>query len=390
MVPSIYFSSTLGRHSKNKILNSDLDILDVSLFREYNESTVKENKIIAIFKNLSLMFKEKVFILSVLALANLFFILTGVQYWGSDYLGDVLKVQDESDINLSFIIVCVSSPTLGVIVGGVVSSKIGGYESKHSILLCLICGALAGGFSIPVPFVDTIIPFTIYLWLVLFFGGAIVPPITGIIISSLPIKLRGLGNSITNVFSNLLGYLPAPYIYGVIYENTKDTQKRMAFTCLMYYSLLGFILLSLATYFRYKNFNDKKPENEPKPSLNYKDIIYAESVAKMFGTFIDDREYEDDSNDVGEPFQYKPYREEEPRETEQPGTLVTPVFLGDGNIDYLKDSKSSYIYNNDESMFGKQKKINDHLTNDLIAPQTMIDNAPQLKNSLIPDSFKSL
>jgi MFS family permease len=170
--------------------------------------------------------------------------------------------------------------------GGILTTKIGGYESKHSILLCFILGGLAGAFSIPVPLVDTIVPFTIYLWLVLFFGGAIVPPITGIIISSLPLALRGSASSILNVFCCMLGYLPAPFAYGIIYDVTKDNLKRMAFTCLMYYSLIGFVLLSFAAYFRYKSFNNLKDKNH---RYSYKSLnsLCASSVAKMFGTFTD-------------------------------------------------------------------------------------------------------
>jgi hypothetical protein len=87
--------------------------------------------------------------------------------------------KEQNDVTISFIITCVTSPTLGIIVGGCFFNWIGGPESKYSALYVLLLGIMAMIFSLPVPFVDNIFYFTVFLWLVLFFGGAIMPNITG-------------------------------------------------------------------------------------------------------------------------------------------------------------------------------------------------------------------
>jgi len=54
------------------------------------------------------------------------------------------------------------------------------------------------------------------LWALLFFGGFILPPITGIMINTVSDTQKMTANSIANLVYNLLGYTPAPIIYGMI------------------------------------------------------------------------------------------------------------------------------------------------------------------------------
>jgi len=49
------------------------------------------------------------------------------------------------------------------------------------------------------------------------------PTLTGLMISSIPQKLRNLGNSIAQFTFNLIGYIPAPVAYS--YVNSLDKSK---------------------------------------------------------------------------------------------------------------------------------------------------------------------
>jgi hypothetical protein len=376
MTPEIYFSSNLTLYSKNNVLNKNLDIEEISIYRENHftdNSSVKHNDF-SIFKNIKLIIKEKVFLFSALALANLFFIITAVQYWAPDYLTDVLLVKNPDQVTLSFIVVCITSPTLGVIFGGILTSRIGGYESKHSILLCLIFGILAAASSIPVPLVDHIVPFTVYLWLLLFFGGAIVPTITGIIISSLPLTLRGSANSITCIFCSLLGYMPAPFVYGSIYEATKYSNDRTGFMCVMYYSLVGVILLALACYFRYQRFN----KNKNFISLidtKIKEHTYIGSVAMAFGSYmnVDTESFYETEIDDCEKYQYQVFNQDN-NEQNQRDSSYTPQF----NFDFeKKDIQSFHSENNSTAGENGNSKKNEeffsyiHTFNDKFASTSL-------------------
>jgi hypothetical protein len=264
-MPNDYFSSTLTLKKDHERGERVSIFKEANFFESRNSFDYSDN---LNFKkkpenNFCKFLKHKIYIFSSLALASLFFIITAVQYWGSDYMETALGVTDKNYRLLSFSIVCITSPTLGVILGGFIITKFGGYESKHSILICLVFATLAGIFSIPVPLMDDLIGFTTFLWFVLFFGGAIVPPITGILISTLPLNLRGSANSMTSLISNLFGYLPAPYFYGVINEHFKDKNKKLAFMCIMYYSFFGVILLLISTIYRYKAFKLQEESNLP-------------------------------------------------------------------------------------------------------------------------------
>lgn len=260
--------------SNNASLKGELSVY-------HDNCILNGQKQIGFFSDLCQIIKKKVFILCALALSNLFFIITAIQFWGSDYEKLVLCEKEDSKILLSFAIVCITSPTFGLFFGGLISTLTGGYEAKHSIFVCLVFGLLAGVAAIPVPITDDLMYFTFYLWLVLFFGAAILPNLIGIIITSLPHHLRGSANSITNLITNLFGYLPAPAIYGFIYEHSKESNNRLAMQIIMYSSFLGSILLIFAMYFRFKINKDEETLKERKTSLISKNSL-TDNLAKFY------------------------------------------------------------------------------------------------------------
>jgi hypothetical protein len=250
--PSIYFATKIFLHVQDRVWEGD-EICDISVFREIspNDQTIGESrKTCTSLSRLFIILKHKTFVVCAMGLSNLFFIITAIQYWASDYLANVLDEKDEYKRNLSFIIICISSPTLGVLTGGYISQKTGGYESRNSIFVCIVLSLIASCFSLLVPFANDIYYFTLYLWFGLFFGGAIVPSITGIILTSIPPKLRGSANSITNVYTTMFGYLPAPIVYGIIYESYKITHPRLAMTVIMYFSLIATIMFIIGSVFQ--------------------------------------------------------------------------------------------------------------------------------------------
>jgi len=113
-----------------------------------------------------------------LAISTLYFVITGIQFWISDYMRIVLGQQKEK-VFFAFAVISITGPTLGVVVGGTILDKIGGYTGKDSLNFCLLFGALASLSAIPVPFMDRFLVVCILLWFVMFFGGALMPAIIG-------------------------------------------------------------------------------------------------------------------------------------------------------------------------------------------------------------------
>ena len=252
-IPKIYFHSTLYRSTTS---NNSNDYHDETVFTGINidisnhNERDNNNNFISIAR---MLFQRKVFLYAVLSLSSLFYVITGVQYWVSDYMDNILHITSTKQRLLYFTIVCFTSPTFGVFLSGFVLTKIGGYEHKHSIAYSFALAFIAGCFALAVPLVKDIEHFVFLLWLVLFFGGGVLPVITGIIISCLPKHLAASGNSFTILIGNLFGYLPAPYIYGMFTDVFKDKgQVGMVFT--MWYSFVGVGFMGIAAYYRYRNW----------------------------------------------------------------------------------------------------------------------------------------
>ncbi len=142
------------------------------------KSSVKE-KLKQYFTNVKRLCPNKVYLFSLTTVCIFNFISFAIQYWVSDHLKSVMNF-DEDFITISFIVTCVTAPVMGVIVGGCIVGRLGGYGKKRAVLFCLISALLAGLDSIMIVFQDTLIGFSIVLWFFLFFGGATIPNMLGI------------------------------------------------------------------------------------------------------------------------------------------------------------------------------------------------------------------
>ena len=62
----------------------------------------------------------------------MFFVITGLYYWISDYWITELKVPD-TVVFTSFGIISITAPILGLIAGGNLTSNLGGFKSKQAL-----------------------------------------------------------------------------------------------------------------------------------------------------------------------------------------------------------------------------------------------------------------
>jgi len=182
-----------------------------------------------------------------LATSVLFFVVSGIQFWGTDYMRLVLEMPEEI-VYPAFSIITLTAPTLGCIVGGGLTHMMGGYRHPNAIKLILYVGLIGTIVSLPIPFVDHLPTFLTLFWLSLFSGGCIMPGMTGVMINSVPRRQKALANSIAYVSYNLLGYVPGPVIYGVITHFNGQRSKIGMFVLI--YSLILCIIL---VWFAYRN-----------------------------------------------------------------------------------------------------------------------------------------
>ena len=154
------------------------------------------------------------------AVTVLYFVVTGIQFWYSDFAITVMKIKREIVFTV-FGVVSVSGPVLGVVFGGFVSGKIGGYNHPHSIYLTAAVSLFAVACSAPAAFIPAaLFPVqVVLLWCLLFAGGFIMPNITGVMLNAVEEHLKTSANAIANICYNVFGFLPSPYVYGAIADS---------------------------------------------------------------------------------------------------------------------------------------------------------------------------
>jgi len=154
-------------------------------------------------------------------------------------------------VTIVFSATSLSAPISGVIIGGIIITKLGGYNTKKSQKLLILVGSMAIICAIPVPLLQSYVPVCALLWWLLFFGGFCVPPLTGIMINSVPAKQKTAANSISNLLQNLLGYLPAPGLYGFVASMTSTLRIPMGM--LMYSTIFTVLVLTYGINKKLKN-----------------------------------------------------------------------------------------------------------------------------------------
>lgn len=275
---NLFFSSS-NQSNPNENLNENNE--EESFFEE----GIVEHKD-SLLKKFFEIIKEKVYLTTCLSITTLLFISTAIIFWAPDF-GLVILKADHDVVLGGFVIVSLSGPVLGIIIGGsLVQKYAGGYEGKHSITFSVAFAFLAFTCCLPFRFITTIYQFFTCLWAVLFFGGCVIPILQGIMISSLKNDLRASGNSVSNILQNALGFLPAPLVYGFIYERTKNSDPYAAMSITLYYSFVGIFFALLAMYYRNYSSKMKSDEinfhivNNESPIINLSKIINADQRGK--------------------------------------------------------------------------------------------------------------
>ena len=231
---------------------------------------VKGDKAVKLFKNLRKIMCNPIFLFSSLCNSVAFFGIGVVQYYGDKYMEKVLEIGSSIRFIL-FGLLCLLGPTSGMVFGGIICSKLGGYIKRKSMTFVLISMSVASGISMIIA-CHTISPlFVVVSWTYLFGIGAVVPPLSGIIISCLEQKLRGDGFSICNCFNNLIGSFPSSYVFSLLVDafSKKEEKERYknAWMITMCYNFVGLIYVIIAGIFRYRIKGDLSESETEKNNI---------------------------------------------------------------------------------------------------------------------------
>jgi MFS family permease len=127
-----------------------------------------------------------------------------------------------------------------------------------AIKLCAGFGVLAFIFAAPIGFLNSLIYIMPLLWSLLFFGAALIPTATGVVVNSVGRELQAASSSMSQLIFNLGGYFCAPVISAAVMDQFEDEMKGMIWgfrVCLMW-SFFGIIFIILAWYHASKKFEN--------------------------------------------------------------------------------------------------------------------------------------
>ncbi|KAH7491984.1 hypothetical protein KRP22_002530 [Phytophthora ramorum] len=171
------------------------------------------------WSNLWILLHHKVYVFIVMGLSGLFFVVAGIQFWTTLYLETNTK-DSMYEIHLAYLLVSGTGPIMGVFFGGWLIDQFGGYSGPYhqmqALRVCMVLGGAACLAAIPVSYVHNTFYIAVFLWLMLFCGGSILPACSGIVISAAPPRLRPLASSVAYASYNLFGYAASSYVPGLI------------------------------------------------------------------------------------------------------------------------------------------------------------------------------
>lgn len=146
-------------------------------------------------------------------------------------------------MDIIFLICILTAPFFGSIIGGVSTTKLGGYTSNGAFLLTIGVYCLLLVACLPISFVNSVYIFGSCLWLVVFVFGFVEPILTGIMLNMVSPPERSTAISVTIFLQMIFGLLPAPYVYGLIYSATRSTNPRYAMRFISFTTVIGAISL---------------------------------------------------------------------------------------------------------------------------------------------------
>ena len=213
-------------------------------------------------KDLVEILKNPTFMFSTFTRASVSFIFDISHLFIKDYVQNGLGEKNQILLLSYYSLASGLGPSIGGAIGGLIITKVGGYEHKNSCKMISIFSCLTLVTTFFLCFTDKL--FTFCLSLFAFYATAYMfyPIITGYAVNSLNSKQKGTGYSFTILICTVCGNFPGPLYYGVINDNYKNTYPRLAWRCSIFYYIVGFTLLQFACYFRYKDLAKKEEEDK--------------------------------------------------------------------------------------------------------------------------------
>jgi hypothetical protein len=228
----------------------------------------------SVWESLQILCTCEIYIFMSFGLASLYFVVTGIQFWVTRYLTEVLLVP-RTTVLVGFTVTSVTAPVLGVIMSGWVLDKLGGYKGASGMATACKCcagfAALACAFAIPAALVSDFSVVICCLWMVLLWGGGVVPIASGLVLSSVPEGLQAFSFSLSICTYQIIGYgagtfLPGLFIQLLEADDVSEVEAlRWGWRILLLWGAWGVVFLSLALRSATRNASAEEKLNAAMP-----------------------------------------------------------------------------------------------------------------------------
>lgn len=231
----------------------------------------------SVVKQLCTLLRNSVWSSLVWTLCALYFVVTGIQFWATEFFLTAFESTLE-EVLVAFTIVAATGPTLGLVFGGFAVSWMGGYLTKtgqfKTARFCFVMGLIATGIGFVAGISYNFYLCVACIWLTLFFGGAIVPAANGMLLEFVKPEHRVNSSAIGQVCFNIGGYALGAYLPGMLMDSLDDV--RMGVRAILAWSVFGVLgcLVALCAC-----FNAKRKE-----VAQWKNAVGGEHSAVCLGT----------------------------------------------------------------------------------------------------------
>jgi MFS family permease len=214
-----------------------------------------------------------VWLFTCLALCALYFVVTGVQLWITAYLQAPPISADMNVIVISFTAISATAPIAGVLAGGWLVDRVGGYQGymHRAALVAVVSGSLGAVCCWASIFVINFVALMVLSWFLLFFGAGVVPAATGILLACVSRRDRALASALSMLLYNLLGYFAGPFVSGLVASLAGDL--RWSFRVIMLWSNFALISMLFAWRLAQKKFERGRAAGINANALLSEDVV---------------------------------------------------------------------------------------------------------------------
>ena len=134
----------------------------------------------------------------------------------------------------------------GTSLGGILGTIVDGYDTIKARIMMVVLFSILTVASSFLTTIDTLLNFFIIYGSMCLIASAYSPILTGIILTSVPVKIRGAAQSIQSLFVSIIGNLPNAYIYEFFRQYQKnDLRFGLRWSLRINYISTGFFVIAM-------------------------------------------------------------------------------------------------------------------------------------------------